>query len=132
VEVSVLGIRFAARLIDALLMNGVGVLLGRAMGYGYDWLALTAAVVLGYFALGLALFGATVGKRVLRLEVRGPSGGRPTLAQAVQRESFVLLGAIPFVGVFLAVAAWAEIALATRAGRPGFHDRLAHTALSRG
>jgi uncharacterized RDD family membrane protein YckC len=126
-----LAVRLAARVLDAALLTTLSVALGRAVGFGAGWFVATAGGTLGYFALADALFGATPGKRALGLEVRGPSGARPTVAEAVRREAFTLIGAVPFVGPLLAVVAWSEIALAARGGRPGFHDRLARTSVVR-
>lgn len=49
--------------------------------------------------------GATPGKLALGLRVIGPDGGRPTPRQALIREAFTVLGAIPFAGPLLALAA---------------------------
>jgi hypothetical protein len=43
--------RVAARALDALVLFGVSVGLGQLMGFGYDWLGLTALLVLAYFSV---------------------------------------------------------------------------------
>jgi uncharacterized RDD family membrane protein YckC len=64
---------------------------------------------------------------VAGLRVLGPDGGRPTLRQALIRESFTVLGAIPFAGPLLALAAWIWIAATIRSSPTGQgkHDTLA-------
>jgi uncharacterized RDD family membrane protein YckC len=119
--------RLGARVIDVLILTAVGVGLGQAMGFGFDWLAVTATVVIVYFAGLDAAIGTTPGKLAFRLRVVGPDGNRPTPGQAVIREAFTLLGAIPFIGPVLAIAAWVWILLTVRKSplRQGKHDLLA-------
>ena len=61
------------------------------------------------------------------MRVQGSSGHQPSLGAALARESFVLLGAIPFVGPLLALAAWPTLCLTIRASPlgQGWHDRWA-------
>jgi uncharacterized RDD family membrane protein YckC len=119
--------RLGARVIDALILSAIGVGLGQAMGFGFDWLAVAAAVVIVYFAGLDAAMGATPGKLAFRLRVVAPDGNRPTPGRALIREAFTLLGAIPFVGPVLAIAAWVWILLTIRKSplRQGKHDLLA-------
>jgi uncharacterized RDD family membrane protein YckC len=120
-------VRLVARVIDVLLLVAITGTLGMGIGFGYDWLAISAAIVLFYFALFDTLAGATPGKFVMSLRVIGPDGNRPTLRQSVARESFVIPGAVPFVGPFLALGAWVWIFLTVRSSplRQGKHDMLA-------
>jgi len=122
-----LGSRIAARAVDVVILAAFDVGLGQLMGFGFDWLALAALAVLVYFAGCDAAFGATPGKRLLGLRVLGPDGGRPTARQAVIRESFTLLGAVPFAGPVLALTAWVWIVLTIRSHPlgQGKHDILA-------
>jgi len=119
--------RFAARAIDALLLVCAGTALGRQIGFRYDWLIATAAIVILYFTVAGTAAGATVGKAALRLQVIGPDGRRPSWKQSLVRESFVLLGAIPFAGPLLALLSWVWIVLTIRSSpiRQGKHDCLA-------
>ncbi len=119
--------RLAARGIDALVLVALDIGLGRLMGFGFDWLLLGSATVLAYFCLLDTLVGATPGKLALGLRVTGPDGGRPSLRQALIREASTVVGAIPFVGPLLALAAWTGIAMTIRANplRQGKHDLLA-------
>jgi uncharacterized RDD family membrane protein YckC len=119
--------RVTARAIDVLLLVGIGGALGRQIGFGFDWLITTAVIVILYFVVADAATGTTAGKAVLRLRVIGPDRRRPTLKQAFIRESFILLGAIPFVGPLLALTSWVWILLTIRSSklRQGKHDVLA-------
>ena len=119
--------RLAARAIDVLVLAALDVGLGRLIGFGFDWLLLGSATVLAYFALLDTTLGATPGKFALGLRVVSPDGGRPTLRQALIREAFTVVGAIPFLGPLLALAAWGWILATIRANplRQGKHDQLA-------
>jgi uncharacterized RDD family membrane protein YckC len=69
----------------------------------------------------------------VRLQVIGQDGTKLTLKQAAVRESFILLGVVPFAGPFLALAAWIWIAVTIRSSpmRQGIHDHLAGTRVIR-
>lgn len=120
-------VRIPSRLIDALILGAVVGTLGKVIGFGFVWLAAGTGIVLLYFVLMDVCCGATVGKFALGLRVTGPSGGRPTLRQSLIREAFTVLGAIPFIGPFLALGAWIWIILTVRSSprRQGKHDMLA-------
>jgi uncharacterized RDD family membrane protein YckC len=119
--------RIAARAIDVLVLLLGEIGLGRVMGFGFDWLAVGTAIVLAYFAGLDAWLGATLGKAALGLRVVGPDGGPPTLRQALIRESFTVLGSIPFIGGLVAIAAWIWIgrSICAHELRQGKHDLLA-------
>jgi len=97
------------------------------MGFGFDWLLIGATIVLAYFVLQDSLARATLGKRVLGLQIVAPGGGRPSLRQALIREAFTVVGSIPFVGPLLALGVWVWIASGIRSSplRQGPHDLLA-------
>jgi uncharacterized RDD family membrane protein YckC len=116
--------RIAARLVDAIILAAVDGALGKLIGFGFDWLALSAAVVIVYFVLLDVCFGATLGKLVFGLRVLGPDGGRPTVRESLTREAFTVVGAVPFIGPFLALGAWIWIILTVRSSalRQGKHD----------
>jgi uncharacterized RDD family membrane protein YckC len=122
-----LGARFLARLIDAVLIAVVGGAIGVAMDFNLVWLVVQALLAYGYFVVLDVAMGATVGKRVLGLGVRGPGHRRPSAAEAARREAFVLLGAVPFAGPALALVAWVAIVLTVRSSAigEGVHDRFA-------
>jgi len=122
-------VRLVARVIDAAVMTAFGLAFGRIIGFGPDWLIVTAAFVFAYFILADIFAGATLGKAALRLQVVNQDGSRISLKQAATREFFILLGAIPFAGPFLALASWIWIVVTIRSSpmRQGVHDRWAGT-----
>lgn len=119
--------RLGARIIDSLLLTAIGAGAGLITGFGYGWLVAIAIFVIGYFVLADMIFGATVGKALLGLKVVGPSGERPTVKQSLLRESFILLGAIPFAGPFLALGSWIWMFVTVRKSPlgQGWHDQFA-------
>lgn len=119
--------RVLARAIDAALVT-VGLLgLGCWMGFGYSWLALGVLLTFGYLAGLPAALGVTLGKRMMKLRIVGPTGGSPTVRQALVREAFMLVGAVPYVGPLLSVICWTWLAMSIRSNRAGQgpHDLLA-------
>jgi uncharacterized RDD family membrane protein YckC len=126
-------VRLVARVIDTTVLTAFGLAFGRQVGFGFNWLIATAAIVLAYFVLADVLAGTTLGKAVVRLQVIGQDGTKLTLKQAAVRESFVLLGAVPFAGPFLALASWIWIVITIRSSpmRQGIHDHLAGTRVIR-
>ena len=121
------GARLIARIIDACVVTAIDVLLGQVLGFGYGWLVLGAVIVLGYFAVLDAAIGTTVGKAVMKLRVIGPDGAHPSLASAVRREAFMLVGAVPFIGPLVAIGLWIWFSLRIRsdARGQGPHDHFA-------
>jgi uncharacterized RDD family membrane protein YckC len=136
--------RAAAWALDALPFALAGVALGRAFvaegGAGgpgpaeldalLDLLARERVIVLSvaaavtialavYVTVAHALAGATLGKRLLRLRVVGPDGGRPSPARSAARSALAIASAA-LLGLGFALA------LFTRSGR-GLHDLLART-----
>lgn len=89
------------------------------------------AVALVYQTVMIALFGRTVGKLALGTRVvRSVDGARPVWTEAVMRALLPLsLGAIPSVGLFLAVMVY-SLALWTPL-RQGLHDKAAGTLVVR-
>jgi uncharacterized RDD family membrane protein YckC len=126
-----LGLRFAARLIDGIIVNVVA--FGIAMAIG----SLTNYWVTGLFS-GLLTFlyflafestqGWTPGKKILGLSVHGPAGApKPDVQQSAIRNVWTLLPIIPFIGGLLGIIAIIVIAV-TINGSPtkqGKHDELA-------
>src|SRR5262249_13880027 len=111
--------------IDAAILTACGLAFGWQIGFGFNGLIAAAAIVLAYFALADVLAGATLGKAALRLQVISQEGTKPSLKQAAIRESFILLGAVPFAGPLLALGAWIWIVVTMRSSsmRKGVHDR---------
>jgi uncharacterized RDD family membrane protein YckC len=122
-----LSARLEARLLDVLVLLAIDGVLGQVTGYGFNWLFIAAAIVLAYFTLFDAMAGATPGKLVLGLRVIGPEGGKPSLQQSLAREAFTIVGAVPFAGPFLALAAWIWIGVSIRHSPlgQGKHDLIA-------
>jgi uncharacterized RDD family membrane protein YckC len=122
-----LGVRFGARVVDALVLVAIGVPVGLALEFSVAWLVGQALLVFVYFVALDVAWGTTVGKRVLGLRVAGAAGGRPSVGEAALREAFTLLGAVPFAGPLLALGAWIAIGVTARSCEhgQGVHDRLA-------
>lgn len=126
-----LGVRFAARVIDGVIVAIISWVLAATAH------ASSSILVTGLFS-GLLMFayfvgfevsqGWTVGKKILGLSVHGPGGApKPTVQQSAIRNSFTLLTVIPFIGGLLALIAYIVIAV-TISGSPtkqGKHDELA-------
>ena len=127
--------RAAAWAVDAGVLAAASapplLLAWRALPAGPDLLpgllrtAAPLAALLGfsYAALAHALMGATVGKRLLGLQVIGPDGGLPSLGRSAARSGLAILGA---GGLGLGVLP----ALFTKSHR-GLHDLLADTVVIR-
>jgi uncharacterized RDD family membrane protein YckC len=98
------------------------------MHFSPTWLLIHALIVYLYFAVADTRFGKTPGKAMLGLQVTSSDGvSNPALKHSLIREAFVLVGAVPFAGPFLAIACWIGIAMTANKdelGR-GFHDELA-------
>ncbi len=115
--------RAIARAIDATLVATLAIAAATVVGQGAAWFISTALGVWAWFALPLAITGATLGKAVMGLRVVDAGGGRPTLAAAFRRESFTLLGAVPLIGPLAAMAVWVWIAMAIHRDQSPPHER---------
>jgi uncharacterized RDD family membrane protein YckC len=144
-----LGPRFLARLIDHILLGIVtsviivplliasafsGVGTGNSFGFGFDFgvgsliaSIVTAIITIGYFALMESNMGQTVGKMALSLRTEGPAGGKPTLEQALKRNSWYALAIIPFIGGLaqLALTIYIAVTISQSVSRIGWHDTFA-------
>jgi uncharacterized RDD family membrane protein YckC len=100
--------------IDSLLAQAAR--MGRTLVPVLAFVALAASV---YSALSVALMGATLGKRLFRLEVVGRDGRRPSPRRAVVRAALALLS-------FSLLGLGCLLALFSRSGR-ALHDFLAGT-----
>jgi uncharacterized RDD family membrane protein YckC len=147
--------RFLARLVDFVLLFVVNMVLvsvvivgavmgssagafGVGEGAGYAASAvmsiLTAALYLGYFAVMESRTGRTLGKMALKLETRGPGGGKPSLEEALKRNAFTalgVLGIVPLIGgvvgglASLAAVIAIAVTINSSATRQGWHDTFA-------
>ena len=126
-----LGLRFAARLIDGIIVNIVAFVLAFAID------ALSNYWVTGLFS-GLLTFiyfvafettqGWTPGKKLLGLSVHGPGGApKPTAQQSAIRNVWTLLNIVPFIGGLLTLIAVIVIAVTINSSptKQGKHDELA-------
>ncbi|WP_199255850.1 RDD family protein [Mycolicibacterium mengxianglii] len=126
-----LGLRFAARLIDGIIVGLVAFLLAFLFG-AYDNILVTGlfsgVLTFVYFVAFEVTQGWTPAKKMLGLSVRGPGGApKPDLKQSAIRNSFTLLSVIPYIGGLLGFIAYIVIAV-TINGSPtkqGKHDELA-------
>jgi uncharacterized RDD family membrane protein YckC len=127
-----LGARFFARLIDGILVNVVVFVLSVFLVDRDYWFLVTGLfsgiLMFGYFVLLEVTHGATLGKRLLGLTVRGPNGApKPDFTQSAIRNSFTLLAVVPYLGPLLAIIAYVVIAVTINASpwKEGKHDELA-------
>lgn len=143
--------RFLARLVDGLILavaywvlsaifsslflQGLTHSTGEELAYATFLSVFFVAVSIGYFAWFESDRGQTLGKQLLKLQVYGPTGGHPTVEQAVRRNLFYaaqLITIMPVVGWIVGpVASLVLVVLiavsinndTTR--RQGWHDQFA-------
>lgn len=126
-----LGVRFAARFIDGLIVGIVGSIIVFAIGATSNvWITglFTGALSFTYYVAFEVTQGWTPGKKLLGLRVHGPGGApKPTAAQSAIRNSWTLLPIIPFIGGLLGVVAIVVIAVTINSSptKQGKHDELA-------
>ena len=110
-----LGLRLFARLIDGFLVAIVAMPLAFEAEAKSGRFGLVPALLFGLF-FGLLAFayvvafevsqGWTLGKKLLGMQVHGPSGAaKPTVRQSAVRNAFILLVIIPYVGGLLVIVA---------------------------
>ena len=125
------GVRFAARFIDGIIVGVVGSIIVFAIGATSNvWITglFTGALSFLYYVAFEVTQGWTPGKKVLGLSVHGPGGApKPTAAQSAIRNSWTLLPIIPFIGGLLGVIAIVVIAVTINSSptKQGKHDELA-------
>jgi len=126
-----LGIRFAARLIDGIIVNIVAFVLAFAIdSVSNYWVTglFSGLLMFLYFLAFECTKGWTPGKKLLGLSVRGPGGAlKPDVQQSAIRNVWTLLNLVPFIGGLLTLIAVIVIAV-TISGSPtkqGKHDELA-------
>ena len=104
--------RFLARFLDMIIVGVVVVIINLVLGGISDsWLltnavsaVVTAVLYVGYFGYLESTRGQTIGKQVMKLKVTGPTGGNPTMEQAVRRNiwlGFGIAGIIPILGALI-------------------------------
>ncbi|WP_167102180.1 RDD family protein [Mycobacterium sp. DL592] len=123
--------RFAARLIDGILVSIVAVILAFLFHATSNILVtglFSGLLTFAYFLFFEGTQGWTPAKKILGLSVRGPGGApKPTLQQAAIRNSFTLLSVVPYIGGLLGVIAYIVIAVTINnsPSKQGKHDELA-------
>ena len=144
VELARIGARFGARVLDAIIVAVVGVVLifvPAAMssssdmadfsGLGVTSILVGLVVGIGYEVVQIALWGQTVGKRMIGIKViHAAHGGLPGWGKAFGRWAIPgLLALIPLVGWLLSIlcyvsATWDRVC-------QGWHDKAAGTLVVR-
>jgi uncharacterized RDD family membrane protein YckC len=126
-----LGLRFAARLIDGIIVNvvafGIALAIGSLTNYWVTGL-FSGLLTFLYFLAFESTQGWTPGKKLLGLSVRGPGGTpKPDVQQAAIRNVWTLLNIIPFIGGLLTLVAVIVIAVTINSSptKQGKHDELA-------
>jgi uncharacterized RDD family membrane protein YckC len=135
--------RFLARLIDWILLAivtfaiVVPVIIGAMFtggnnfgfgGGGFVSGVIMAAIYVGYFAFMESNRGQTLGKMLMKLEVRGPDGQHPSLEVAFKRNAWMLLSIIPVLGGLAQLVVSIYIAVTINNNtqtRQGWHDEFA-------
>jgi uncharacterized RDD family membrane protein YckC len=126
-----LGLRFAARLIDGIIVAIVAFVLALLLHATSNILVtglFSGLLTFAYFVAFEVTQGWTPAKKVLGLSVHGPGGApKPNLQQSSIRNSFTLLSVIPYVGGLLAFIAYIVIAVTINNSptKQGKHDELA-------
>ncbi|MCB0949773.1 MAG: RDD family protein [Mycobacterium sp.] len=126
-----LGIRFAARVIDGILVGIVGGIIVYAIGMASNVMItglFTGALSFAYYVAFEITQGWTPAKKLLGLSVHGPGGAaKPDFQQSAIRNSWTLLPILPFIGGLLGVVAIVIIAVTINSSptKQGKHDELA-------
>lgn len=128
-----LKVRCIARMLDCLfaaVAGAVTYLVLTVIGIP-DAIAAAPAAVFGflYFVIFEVTTGSTPAKRLFELVIEGTGPDfHPTLLEAAIRNSFILLGLVPIIGLPLLLVAAASIAvtIALDDAHLGIHDRLAN------
>ena len=144
VELARIGARFGARVLDAIIVVAVGFVLilvfaaGSSSGDAADFsgfdltgILLGLVVGIGYEVVQIALWGRTLGKRMIGIRViHAAHGGLPGWGKAFGRWAIPgLLALIPLVGWLLSIlcyvsATWDRV-------YQGWHDKAAGTLVVR-
>jgi uncharacterized RDD family membrane protein YckC len=88
-----------------------------------------AVLAIAYFVLLESSRGQTLGKMAMSIEVVGPDGNNPSPADALKRNAWMALSAIPVVGGFIQFVAMIVIAVTIGSNKDGtgLHDQIAGT-----
>lgn len=134
-----LGSRFAARLLDVLIVGIpaaiVFAILGLGMGgFGFDgWLggAIFSLLWYGYYVYFESTTGATLGKKLVNIRVVAANGAAPSTEAAAKRNVWMLLGIVPILGGIAQLVAVIVIAVTISSNEynRGKHDEFADTGV---
>ena len=123
--------RFAARLIDGIIVNVVAFIIAFAIdSVSNYWVTglFSGLLMFLYFLAFESTQGWTPGKKLLGLSVHGPGGApKPTAQQSAIRNVWTLLTIVPFIGGLLGFIAIIVIAVTINSSptKQGKHDELA-------
>ena len=144
VELARIGARFGARVLDAIIVAVVGIVLFIVLaamsssgdsadisGFGVTSILVGLVIGIGYEVVQIALWGQTLGKRMIGIKViHAAHGGLPGWGKAFGRWAIPgLLALIPLVGWLLSIlcyvsATWDRV-------YQGWHDKAAGTLVVR-
>lgn len=130
-----LGVRFVARLLDALIIGvPVAVVLTIAgLAESYVVNVLLSLGYFGYYVFFESSSGATLGKRIMGMRVVAADGTPPSTEAAAKRNAFMLLGLLPgALGIVsLIVVIIIAVTISTSPHNRGKHDEFAGTGVLR-
>ncbi|MET8426470.1 RDD family protein [Nocardia sp. NPDC004860] len=125
-----LWIRFAARIIDGLIIGIPGGIIAALLpnSIAWAWDVLLPIILFGYFILmETQQGGQTLGKKLLGLRVVGPGGGPLDPATSAKRNLYVVVQLIPCLGwlIGLGMAIYIAITIEQDPNKQGWHDKFA-------
>jgi len=126
-----LGLRFAARIIDGIIVGIIGGIIVYVIGQSSNVVItglFTGVLTFIYFVALEVTQGWTLGKKLLGLSVHGPAGAaKPDFQQSAIRNSWTLFPILPFIGGLLGLVAITVIAITINSSptKQGKHDELA-------
>lgn len=147
-----LGLRFAARLIDGILLYIVSLVVVFVVVIGVvfsasevsmfgggnsiaGWVGtlLMVIIFLAYAVVLESRSGQTLGKMAVGIQVRVSDGGYPSTEQALKRNAWMALQLIPILGWLVSLVAVVAIAVTINSNKngAGWHDDLAGTRVFR-
>lgn len=118
------GVLFAAIIADAA---GGGNMMSGVVG-GFSFVGILLSLIPAAYFIGMLAFanGQTVGKKILKLQVRSNDGAPIDIGRAFQREWWNLLMLVPFIGGLAAAGFAIFIAVSINNNDP-WHDKQAGT-----
>lgn len=134
-----LGLRFAARLLDAVIVGIPAAIIFALFGLGTggfgldNWLsgAIYSLLWFGYYVYFESTTGATLGKKLVNIRVVAADGNPPSTEAAAKRNVWMLFGLVPILGgiaQFVAVIIIA-VTISSNEFNRGKHDEYAGTGV---